>query len=784
MSDTIRRPPIPATAGVKDFESLRRFLEPVKMLLEIHEGWRGRAGIDRFVPEGELSTIFNRVASMDVSEFIGNDTDPPDPPTDMLVVANVWGNLITWTNPTSADLSHIEIWVNTVDAVTEATLVGVVTVPRSEIGGPGQYMHFPSDLNDDHYYWIRAVDWSGNYSTWVPTEEQGGFLAPAQNTVGETIDKVMEILLGNQPVYSAWDIATTYEAGNRVVHDGRTWECYNAVTGVAPTDATGLNYWFRVGILIEGDVDGIPTVGIDGNAVVDGTLLARSIKTDELVAGGNVQIADGSITIAGLATATGNWIEGIEDLADDAYDLADGKITVFRQTGIPTSISVGDLWVDTDNGNKLYRAGMKGANEIKAGEWVEVQDAGATYALLGLNSAGRITKAVQTSLMSALDVPTDVGLWISNARIGYYNGTGGTDGWPVYIKNDGKFWFGKDTSNYFAYDGSNLVFATGEANGLRILGGGSLHIYDGGDIIMRTGSSDSGLLQWDASYGSFGNLQANIQQSWSTGNLNFWKTGSIPVTSANGGVIFGATPGGTVSRFGLFTVYTQYDITLNSNDDINLTAADEIPLTAGGDISLNPGGGIVCGANITLPSSGVITGSTAVNLSGGGSNYFFAAPAFYVNNKTTKTINNGHSARAWNNTYSYAYPTVADFFFLDSRRTPEGEVVAVDDIGAIFSIKGSGKHDPVTGLELIDDNTIPDWLIHRYDRDEPDIDRAGVVHRAGEPVFDPLGRPYLDLKTMISLLMGASRQLDTKIENILEILRDNNLVSGRGHGPG
>lgn len=48
----------------------------------------------------------------------------------------------------------------------------------------------------------------------------------------------------------------------------------------------------------------------------------------------------------------------------------------FAQASIPTSIAIGDTWIDTDDSNKTYMAQMVGANEIAAGEWVEVGGAG------------------------------------------------------------------------------------------------------------------------------------------------------------------------------------------------------------------------------------------------------------------------------------------------------------------------------------------------------------------------------------------------------------------------
>jgi hypothetical protein len=53
------------------------------------------------------------------------------------------------------------------------------------------------------------------------------------------------------------------------------------------------------------------------------------------------------------------------DLAGSGYT----KLTIFKQDAIPTSIAVGDLWFDTDDGNKMYRSGSIGADAITAGEW-------------------------------------------------------------------------------------------------------------------------------------------------------------------------------------------------------------------------------------------------------------------------------------------------------------------------------------------------------------------------------------------------------------------------------
>ena len=81
----------------------------------------------------------------------------------------------------------------------------------------------------------------------------------------------------------------------------------------------------------------------------------------------------------------GIWL-GAAEWADAPFRVAmDGTVTVgsgytktniFKQDDVPTSISIGDLWFDTNDSNKLYRAGSVGADEIGVGEWEVVQDTG------------------------------------------------------------------------------------------------------------------------------------------------------------------------------------------------------------------------------------------------------------------------------------------------------------------------------------------------------------------------------------------------------------------------
>ena len=84
--------------------------------------------------------------------------------------------------------------------------------------------------------------------------------------------------------------------------------------------------------------------------------------------------------------------------SETAQITADGKVTTFIQASAPTAEGTGDLWIDSDDGNKLYR--------WSGSAWVEVQDADVAQGISDAASAqstadGRNTMFRQTSAPTA-----------------------------------------------------------------------------------------------------------------------------------------------------------------------------------------------------------------------------------------------------------------------------------------------------------------------------------------------------------------------------------------------
>lgn len=84
--------------------------------------------------------------------------------------------------------------------------------------------------------------------------------------------------------------------------------------------------------------------------------------------------------------------------AATAQDTADGKITTFIQPTAPVAEGVGDLWMESDDGNKLWR--------WNGSAWVNIQDTGIVAALTGAALAqatadGKITTFISGSAPTA-----------------------------------------------------------------------------------------------------------------------------------------------------------------------------------------------------------------------------------------------------------------------------------------------------------------------------------------------------------------------------------------------
>lgn len=161
------------------------------------------------------------------------------------------------------------------------------------------------------------------------------------------------------------------------------------------------------------------------------TFYAASGSTPTATAVGDLWVVtnDNNRIKRASAVGTGGWV-----FIDDQRIAT--KTQTFAQDGIPVSKAVGDLWVNTTGGlNKYYIAKSIGADAITAGEWEEVTDKRAQDA---------VASATFTSFQSSLVDPG--GLLDGKSAIYYTSSDPSVGASPAFsAANNGDLWVNSST---------------------------------------------------------------------------------------------------------------------------------------------------------------------------------------------------------------------------------------------------------------------------------------------------------------------------------------------------
>lgn len=92
----------------------------------------------------------------------GGDTTAPSTPTGLDANGILGGVEVTWTNPADADFKHVEVYES-----ADTTFGNAVEIGRS---AGSRFIRANLNPNVTRYYWVRAVDFSDNASSFVGPE--------------------------------------------------------------------------------------------------------------------------------------------------------------------------------------------------------------------------------------------------------------------------------------------------------------------------------------------------------------------------------------------------------------------------------------------------------------------------------------------------------------------------------------------------------------------------------------------------------------------------------------
>lgn len=107
----------------------------------------------------------NRSAfSSTVSHTTTQDTTAPSAPTSVSATAGFTTITLAWTNPTASDLAFVEVYENTTNNSGTASKIATV---RAASAAAGMFTRSALANGVTRYYWLKAVDTSGNASAFT-----------------------------------------------------------------------------------------------------------------------------------------------------------------------------------------------------------------------------------------------------------------------------------------------------------------------------------------------------------------------------------------------------------------------------------------------------------------------------------------------------------------------------------------------------------------------------------------------------------------------------------------
>ena len=264
----------------------------------------------------------------------GGDTTAPAVPTSISATGGFKFITIDWTNPADADLNFVEIYENTVDTSSGATLVGISagsTFTRTNLG-----------LNQTRYYFLKSVDYSGNKSVFTGSGVSATTTylddADFENGVRQIfIDAGLDIIepVSTLPASGDYVNQQVFLTSNNKLYrwTGSAWDEVVASVGANSITATEIS-------------DGaISTPKLAANAVTAAKIQADTITGNEIAAN---TITSGLLATSGLITKVAQISDGIierakiKDLAVSTAKIGDNMVTFpqFSQGIQNTNLSI------------------------------------------------------------------------------------------------------------------------------------------------------------------------------------------------------------------------------------------------------------------------------------------------------------------------------------------------------------------------------------------------------------------------------------------------------------
>ena len=177
----------------------------------------------------------------------------------------------------------------------------------------------------------------------------------------------------------------------------------------------------------------------DGKFVSDGT------TSSTVISNGKIAVADVVGTGKSFTSNPLTAAVAAQSTADNALSTANGKNKSFYQDAVPSSgVKEGDMWFDTNDDNKMYRAAADNSDAVTSGEW-ELVNAIPSLAAISISAsninAGAVTSG-KINVASLSAISANMGsITAGDINVGSGKFVLESDGDATF--SDGRFFFDK-----------------------------------------------------------------------------------------------------------------------------------------------------------------------------------------------------------------------------------------------------------------------------------------------------------------------------------------------------
>ena len=277
-------------------------------------------------------------------------------------------------------------------------------------------------------------------------------LANEVNTIADTTDnldaKIFTDSAGRAvrpPTASATGLYIT--STNLGFYDNGDWKTYMDSTGdffLTGSDGNKLAWDAATGNLeIKGSI-----------TITGGNAATQDFVNDATESINTAQSASLALVSSSLATDFSGSNVTLAGAIQAAQLVADGKASIFKQATPPTATTIGDMWIETDQSNRIRV--WDGTTWAISSDSTFDQTAliNATSASVSNSLAPNIFTD-NTGRLSRTPAASSPGLYLGDTNLGYYSGSE----WKTYMSNNGNFYLTGSDGNYLAWDGTSLNIA-------------------------------------------------------------------------------------------------------------------------------------------------------------------------------------------------------------------------------------------------------------------------------------------------------------------------------------